>query len=414
MHSPLEPYGAATSTGACRTASPTLRAMTSHVPTRPRPPRRREPVDLTRSSLSPSRAGDFMTCPLLYRFRVDRPAARAAEPGSHPRHGRARRARAALRPARRRGRSLEAATALRATRGHALLAADEAARRALRRTTTARWPPSGSTAPRQLLATYFALEDPHRLEPAERELELSVELDDGLVLRGYRRPARRRTGRRDARRRLQDRTRPRGVDFEQKALFQMRFYALALWRSARRGAAAAAADVPRRRSGRPLRARRRRPAGDGAQDRGALADAIRRANESGDWRPRRAGSATGAPTVRCCPAWGGTPADPLPGRPVAVSARTSSEHPRLLRVVGRTWAATVVERPVGWNATRQEESPDDRRHRPSGSAPAPTSLSKIYGAGRRRGARARRRVRRVRDRAASPPSWARAVPASRR
>ena len=34
------------------------------------PPRRREPLPQRTAALSPSRAADFMVCPLLYRFRV--------------------------------------------------------------------------------------------------------------------------------------------------------------------------------------------------------------------------------------------------------------------------------------------------------------------------------------------------------
>src|SRR5206468_2540742 len=37
----------------------------------------------------------------------------------------------------------------------------------------------------ELLERWFALEDPTRLEPAERELYVETTLDDGLVLRGY-------------------------------------------------------------------------------------------------------------------------------------------------------------------------------------------------------------------------------------
>ena len=36
-----------------------------------------------------------------------------------------------------------------------------------------------------LLERYFALEDPVRLEPAERELHVTTTLDSGLTLRGY-------------------------------------------------------------------------------------------------------------------------------------------------------------------------------------------------------------------------------------
>ena len=86
---------------------------------------------------------------------------------------------------------------------------------------------------RDLLAGYFALEDPTRLAPAARELYVEHVLPSGLRLRGYVD-------------RLDEATTPDGlalrvVDyktgrspgpaFEASALFQMRFYALVLWRT---------------------------------------------------------------------------------------------------------------------------------------------------------------------------------------
>ena len=80
-----------------------------------------------------------------------------------------------------------------------------------------------------LLGNYFALEDPTRLEPAAREQLVEVVVD-GLRLRGYVdrldvspagdiRVVDYKTG-----------TTPREA-FEGKALFQMKFYALVLWRT---------------------------------------------------------------------------------------------------------------------------------------------------------------------------------------
>jgi putative RecB family exonuclease len=82
---------------------------------------------------------------------------------------------------------------------------------------------------RPLLETYFAMEDPNRLEPYARELAMSVELDEGFEIRGFIDRV--------------DRT-PSGdiriVDYKsgkapsplyaEKAMFQMRFYGLAWWR----------------------------------------------------------------------------------------------------------------------------------------------------------------------------------------
>ena len=79
-----------------------------------------------------------------------------------------------------------------------------------------------------LLETWFGLEDPTRLEPAERELYVETEID-GLVLRGY-------VDRLDvapsgAMRVVDYKTgRSPSEHFEAKALFQMKFYALVLWR----------------------------------------------------------------------------------------------------------------------------------------------------------------------------------------
>ena len=80
-----------------------------------------------------------------------------------------------------------------------------------------------------LLARWFALEDPTRLEPAERELYVETALDDGLVLRGY---VDRIDVAADGRVRVVDYKTGRAPSeaFEAKALFQMKFYALVLWR----------------------------------------------------------------------------------------------------------------------------------------------------------------------------------------
>jgi putative RecB family exonuclease len=82
---------------------------------------------------------------------------------------------------------------------------------------------------RRLLETYFTLEDPRSIEPAERELLVEVELDDGVRLRGF-------VDRVDVAAGGQVRI----VDyktgsapselFEDKALFQLKFYALVMWR----------------------------------------------------------------------------------------------------------------------------------------------------------------------------------------
>ena len=79
------------------------------------------------------------------------------------------------------------------------------------------------------LAKYFELENPANLEPAEREMSVSTELPSGLVLRGIvDRIDRAGNG---AIRVVDYKTgRAPGPGWEASALFQMRFYGLILWR----------------------------------------------------------------------------------------------------------------------------------------------------------------------------------------
>ena len=152
--------------------------------------------------------------------------------------------------------------------------------------------------PRRSWSRYFTLEDPRRLEPAERELYVETLLDSRLLLRGF-------VDRIDvapdgAIRVVDYKTRQiaPGEMFEAKALFQMRFYALVIWRT--RGVVPAMLQLVYLGNGEILRyvPDEARPAGHRAQGRGDLA---------GDpaW-PRRpatgartgAGCATGAPTRR--------------------------------------------------------------------------------------------------------------------
>jgi putative RecB family exonuclease len=180
-----------------------------------------------RPSLSPSRAADFKTCPLLYRFRsIDRlpeqPTADQARgtlihavlerlfdlPGGDRTPARAG--------------ELVQPQWLRLVEEHQELAALFA-------------DGSGSeeflTSARDLLTGYFAVEDPTRLSPAERECLVTTEVDDGrLLLRGY-------VDRLDVSpggdiRVVDYKTggAPREA-FEARALFQLKFYALVLWRT---------------------------------------------------------------------------------------------------------------------------------------------------------------------------------------
>ncbi len=257
-------------------------------------------------SLSPSRAADFMSCPLLYRFRV---IDRIPEPPS-PEATRGTVVHSVLErlfslPAAER--TVEQATALVDGEWHRLLAAEPGLAELFSDAddALASWLDSA----RKLTRRYFTLEDPSRLEPVQRELYVETTLDSGLRLRGYvdrldrsasgeLRVVDYKTG-----------NAPREA-FEQKALFQMRFYALVLWRMSGR--------VPRMLqllylgSGEilryepdeaDLRATERKLA--------ALWLAISRAMETGDWRPSPSRICDWCSHRPICPAWGGTP-PPLP------------------------------------------------------------------------------------------------------
>ena len=202
--------------------------QTDHGPTVGAPARRPAPP----TGLSPSRAGDFLTCPLLYRLRV---IDKLPEPPS--------------------------SAATRGTLVHAVLerlfdspAAERTHERALgllrpqwerllgeRPELASLFGADGSPEPdgaaltrwladaEKLIGQWFRLEDPTRLHPVERELYVETVLESGPLLRGYIdrvdvaptgevRLVDYKTGRAPSR------------DFEGKAMFQMKFYALVVWR----------------------------------------------------------------------------------------------------------------------------------------------------------------------------------------
>src|SRR5665648_494310 len=187
-----------------------------------RPPR----VPCMVAALSPSRASDFMQCPLLYRFRViDKlpqvPSAAAARgtlvhavlerlfdlPSST--------------------RTIEAAAALVEPQWQELLEGRPELADLVEETDPAALASWFGDAV-SLIERWFTLEDPTRLEPAERELRVEANVD-GLTLRGI-------VDRLD----LTATGEMRVVDyktgkapselFEAKAWFQMEFYGLVLWR----------------------------------------------------------------------------------------------------------------------------------------------------------------------------------------
>jgi putative RecB family exonuclease len=258
-------------------------------------------------ALSPSRAGDFMTCPLLYRFRVidqlpERPS-QAAVRGTvvHAVLERLYDLPAAERTA-------EAAVALLEPQWLRLLAGEPGyAEMFTDDEELARW--LGEA--RAMLERYFTLEDPSRLEPAERELYVEAVLDSGLLLRGYIdrldvapsgdvRVVDYKTG-----------TSPRR-DFEAKALFQMKFYALVLWRL--HGTVPRLLQLIYLGNGEvvryepdeaELRATERKVS--------ALWAAIERSLTTGEWRARPSRLCDWCDHQAVCPEFGGTP-PPLPDR----------------------------------------------------------------------------------------------------
>ncbi|MGZ4638461.1 MAG: RecB family exonuclease, partial [Actinomycetes bacterium] len=165
-----------------------------------------------------------------------------------------------------------------------------------------------------------------RIQPHGREELVEVTLPDGLLLRGY-------VDRLDvapsgALRVVDYKTgRAPREGFEAKALFQMKFYALVLWRL--RG------EIPRMLqllylgSGEVLRYE---PDEDDlrATERklGAIWDAISRATEHQDWRPSPSKLCDWCDHQALCPAFGGTP-PVLPTLPVPVvpQALATDERP---------------------------------------------------------------------------------------
>ena len=260
-------------------------------------------------SLSPSRALDFQRCPLLYRFRV---LDRLPEPPS-PAAVRGTLVHAVLEalydlPAPRR--TLDEAVALIAPQWERIVAErpEVVGMLAGLGDDPAAWLRSAG----DLVEAYFAMEDPQQLEPAARELRVEAELASGLVLRGFvDRLDRASSG---ATRVVDYKTgRPPGVGYEARAMFQMRFYALVLWRM--HGVVPTQLQLMYLATGVMLRYEPDE-ADLIAMERKieALFAAIQRAVTTGDWRARPSASCGWCAHQRLCRAWGGTP-PPLPERP---------------------------------------------------------------------------------------------------
>jgi len=258
------------------------------------------------AALSPSRASDFMQCPLLYRFRViDRlpsPPSPAAARGTlvHSVLERLFDLPAAER-------TPDAAAALVGPQWQELVDTDPelaAMLEADENRTQESWFAEAVT----LINTWFVLEDPTRLEPAERELYVEAEFE-GLTLRGY--VDRLDVAPNGALRVVDYKTgRSPSEHFEAKALFQMKFYALVLWRL--RGVIPQMLQLVYLGNSELMRyspdeadllATERKVK--------ALWTAIERAATTGDWRPRTSRLCDWCDYKDLCPAWGGTP-PPLP------------------------------------------------------------------------------------------------------
>ncbi len=265
-----------------------------------------------RASLSPSRAADFKTCPLLYRFRsIDRLPERPTIE-----QARGTLVHAVLE------RLFDLPAAARTPESAGDLVAPQWDRLVTEEPELASLFADGDTAGPQeflrsataLLDGYFAVEDPRRLEPAEREALISAVVDDELLIRGY---LDRLDVAPDGALRVVDYKTggaPREA-FEARALFQLKFYALVLWRT--RGV------VPR-----VLRLLYLKDAEvcDYAPDADelvrfertvvALWRAIEQATARQDFRPRPSRLCDWCSHQALCPSYGGTP----PPFPVAAAA----------------------------------------------------------------------------------------------
>lgn len=263
-------------------------------------------------ALSPSRTADFKQCPLLYRFRaVDRltgPPSPAAARGTLV-HA----VLEALFDLPARERTPERALELVEPRWRELVTEEPQLAEMLvgDGVTDAAWFAQAGA----LVERWFELEDPTVLEPADRELYVETEVD-GLTLRGY-------IDRLDiaptGQVRIVDYKTGRCPDerFESKALFQMKFYALVLWRL--RGVVPDLLQLVYLGDGRIMRY-----VPDETELRAiernvkAVWAAIERAAHTGDWRPRTSTLCSWCEFQALCPEWGGTP-PPLPGDAVAIA-----------------------------------------------------------------------------------------------
>ncbi len=269
-------------------------------------------------SLSPSRALDFKTCALLYRFRViDRlpePPGLDAARGTVV-HGILEKLFDLPAP----GRTGAAAAELVEPEWQALIEADEELAALVDADPDGFAALAAST--RELLTSYFSLEDPRRLEPAEREVLVETVLPSGVRLKGF---VDRLDRAADGRLRVVDYKTGKSPreEFEGKALFQLRFYALVLWRSTGVLPAMLRLYYLANREVLDYVPDERDLLGLERQVE-ALGRAIAKARESGDWRHKPSKLCDWCAFQSLCPAFGGTP-PPLPATEIAIDTATPS------------------------------------------------------------------------------------------
>ena len=264
-------------------------------------------------TLSPSRALDFKQCALLYRFRViDRlpePPSLEAARGTVV-HGILERLFDLPAPAR----TVAAAGELVEPGWQEVLEQDSELAAMVDAD------PGGLVAllesTRELLSADFTLEDPRRLEPAEREVLVETTLPSGARLKGF---VDRLDRSSEGLLRVVDYKTGKSPreEFEGKALFQLRFYALVLWRSTgvlptllRLYYLADREVLDYRPDERDLVGLERQV--------DALAVAIGKARETGDWRPKVSKLCNWCAFQSLCPSYGGTPPENLPETVVTV------------------------------------------------------------------------------------------------
>lgn len=253
-----------------------------------------------RLALSPSRAADFKRCPLLYRLRaIDRlpePPTPAATRGTL--------VHAVLedmfrRPAAERTERLVREQV--GPRWAKLVAERPELARALEGHDAVRWLASAE----QLVSSYFGLEDPTRFEPEGVELALEIDVGDGVPLRGFLdRLDRAPTGEL----RVVDYKTGRSPDpdFESRALYQLKFYALMIFRL--RGVVPTHLTLLYLGDDRRLTYLPSAPELV-AFERSVIAlwEAVRRALDAGEFPARRSGVCGLCSYQAHCPEFGGTP-----------------------------------------------------------------------------------------------------------